>query len=49
MVYLKFSTYRAELLIKIKGSFYYETPAYHYLVKNENLVDTVNATNNESI
>jgi len=34
---------------RINGSYRYETPAYHYKKPNENLVVTVNATNNEYI
>ena len=34
---------------RIDGSYRYETPAYHYNKPDEDLVVTVNATNNEYI
>jgi hypothetical protein len=34
---------------RIDGSYRYETPAYHYKKPNEDLIITVNATNNEYI
>lgn len=34
---------------KINGSYRYETPTYHYKKPNEDLIITVNATNNEFI
>jgi len=36
-------------IIKINGSYRYETPAYHYMKPDQDLVVTVNATNNEYI
>ena len=34
---------------RINGSYSYETPAYHYKKPDEDLIVTVNATNNEYI
>ena len=34
---------------RINGSYRYETPAYHSKKPNQDLIVTVNATNNESI
>jgi hypothetical protein len=35
--------------VRIDGSYRYETPAYHYKKPKEDLIVTVNATNNEYI